>query len=232
MRRVGHKGADAIVPGNTTASFDAALGCGVDMIEFDVLPEPGTGRLVMAHDPDDASGRPVQTFADGLAHLAPTGVELDVDLKAPGYELAVLEALRAHDLVERTLVSSQHRASLALLRGAEPRLRLGWSVPKVRRDPFRSRATAVPAVAVLLAYREALPARAAAALRSGAVDAVMAHWRLATPRLARAVRGAGGALYVWTVDEPRVLDRMTALHVDGVITNDPRLFMRSGTATR
>ena len=35
--RVGHKGADAIVPGNTLASFDAALAAGVDMIEFDVL---------------------------------------------------------------------------------------------------------------------------------------------------------------------------------------------------
>ena len=39
MRRVGHKGADLIEPGNTLASFDAALAHGVDMIELDVLPE-------------------------------------------------------------------------------------------------------------------------------------------------------------------------------------------------
>ena len=39
LRRVGHKGADHIAPGNTLASFDAALAAGVDMIEFDVLPE-------------------------------------------------------------------------------------------------------------------------------------------------------------------------------------------------
>ena len=38
MKRVGHKGADLIVPGNTPESFDAALALGVDMIEFDVLP--------------------------------------------------------------------------------------------------------------------------------------------------------------------------------------------------
>ncbi|MGI8622956.1 MAG: glycerophosphodiester phosphodiesterase family protein, partial [Solirubrobacteraceae bacterium] len=37
--RVGHKGADLLAPGNTLASFDAALAAGVDMIEFDVLPE-------------------------------------------------------------------------------------------------------------------------------------------------------------------------------------------------
>ena len=39
VRRVGHKGADHIAPGNTLASFDAALAARVDMIEFDVLPE-------------------------------------------------------------------------------------------------------------------------------------------------------------------------------------------------
>ena len=38
VKRVGHKGADLIEPGNTIASFDAALTHGVDMIELDVLP--------------------------------------------------------------------------------------------------------------------------------------------------------------------------------------------------
>ena len=30
-RRIGHKGADHIAPGNTLASFDAALAAGVDI---------------------------------------------------------------------------------------------------------------------------------------------------------------------------------------------------------
>ena len=51
MRRIGHKGADLIVPGNTPASFDAALALGVDRIEFDVLPAhqhtPATGRRLL-----------------------------------------------------------------------------------------------------------------------------------------------------------------------------------------
>ena len=38
LRRVGHKGADLIAPGNTRESFDAALEACVDMIECDVLP--------------------------------------------------------------------------------------------------------------------------------------------------------------------------------------------------
>ncbi|HVI37736.1 MAG TPA: glycerophosphodiester phosphodiesterase, partial [Gaiellales bacterium] len=98
LRRVGHKGADLIVPGNTPASFDAALAAGVDMIEFDVLPErrdAPDGRLVLAHDYDHVAGAPA--LEDGLAHLAssPFGaVELDVDLKLPGYEARVVDALR------------------------------------------------------------------------------------------------------------------------------------------
>jgi glycerophosphoryl diester phosphodiesterase len=52
----------------------------------------------------------------------------------------------------------------------------------------------------------------------------MAHWRLVTRALVRAVHGAGGELYVWTVDDRRRIASLEALGVDGVITNDPRLF--------
>ena len=37
LRLIGHKGADAIAPGNTVASFEAAVAAGVDTIEFDVV---------------------------------------------------------------------------------------------------------------------------------------------------------------------------------------------------
>jgi glycerophosphoryl diester phosphodiesterase len=39
-----------------------------------------------------------------------------------------------------------------------------------------------------------------------------------------AVHAAGGHVYVWTVDDARRIERFEALGVDGVITNDPRLF--------
>ena len=41
MLRIGHKGADALAPGNTLASFTAAVEAGVDAIEFDVLRPRG-----------------------------------------------------------------------------------------------------------------------------------------------------------------------------------------------
>jgi glycerophosphoryl diester phosphodiesterase len=227
VRRVGHKGADLIAPGNTFASFDAAAAAGVDMIEFDVLPEPGTGRLVLAHDYADAAGRAPHTLAEGLGYLAAdqfSRIEFDVDLKGPGYELSVVDALRGHGLLERSLISSQYRASLAVIRAHDPSVRLGWSVPKLKRDPFRSPASALLAAAGLPVLRAVLPGLAAAAIRAGRCDALMAQWRLVTPRLVRKVREAGGELYVWTVDEVPRLRMLDTLGVTGVITNDPRLF--------
>jgi glycerophosphoryl diester phosphodiesterase len=228
VRRVGHKGADFIAPGNTFASFDAALAAGVDMIEFDVLREEAGEDLILAHDWADAAGRDSpHTFEEALAYFASeafAGVELDVDLKLPGYELRVLEALRERDLLDRALISTQYEESLARLRAAEPGVRLGWSVPKLKRDPFHSRATRLPAFVALQAFRALLPERAARAIRSRRCDALMVHWRLVTPALVRRVLGAGGEVYVWTVDELPRLRELEALGVTGVITNDPRLF--------
>ncbi|HEX8715245.1 MAG TPA: glycerophosphodiester phosphodiesterase [Solirubrobacteraceae bacterium] len=228
-RRVGHKGADLIEPGNTRASFDAALRHGVDMIELDVLPErtDGSGELYVAHDYEDMHSRVPLTLAGALEHLAGerfAGLELDVDIKIPGYEARVLQGLRDFELVERTLVSGMFGESLARLRAAEPSLRLGLSVPRVRRDYTTHLLTAIPALAFLTGYRALLPRRALAGLRAGRFDAIMAHWRVVTPALVRSVREGGGELYVWTVDDAQRIAKLTALGVDGIITNDPRLF--------
>lgn len=229
MKRVGHKGAHHIAPGNTLASFDAALECGVDMIEFDVLPERGTGRLVLAHDPEDARRPDVIELAEGLTHLrsAPyEGIELDVDLKGTGYERRVLDELRAHGLLDRTLISTMEAESLRTIRASDPSVRIGLSIPKLRRDLLASRWTRYPTYAAAGAARRMIPLRAARAIRAGRFDALMCHWALVTGQLARAVERAGGELYVWTVDDGPRIEALEALGVAGVITNDPRLFTR------
>ncbi len=230
LRRVGHKGADLIAPGNTRESFDAALEAGVDMIEFDVLPASYPADddtpLILAHDYEHPTEHAV-TLQEGLEHLSAEGfadVELDVDLKLPGYEQRVVEALREHELVDRTLVSSQYMRSLVKIREVEPGLRLGWSVPRARRDYTKSVLWLVPALSALAFMRRRLPGLAAGHLGDGRVDAVMAHYRLATPKLVQAVHDAGGELYVWTVDDADHIRRLEAMGADAVITNDPRLF--------
>ena len=225
MKRVGHKGADLVAPGNTFASFEAALEAGVDMIEFDVL-RLRDGRLVLAHDYAEASRREPVTLDEGLDHFAGAayaGVELDVDLKLPGYERDVVDGLTRRGLADRSLVSSTYLESIDRLGELAPGLPRGWSVPRARRDYTKS-LLAPGAYALMRLIRLGLPRRAASLIRAGRLEAVMAHWLLVSPRLVRSVRGAGGELYVWTVDDGRRIERMEALGVDGVITNDPRLF--------
>ncbi len=231
-RRVGHKGAAHLAQGNTPASFDAALAQGVDMIEFDVLSQhtDGTGALLVAHDYKDMASRTPLTLQQALEHLSSeafSGIEFDLDVKIPGYELQVVEAIRSVGLTERTLLSGMFPESLARVRAVEPRLRLGWSVPRVRRDYTSHMLTAIPALAILTGYRALLPRRAREALSKGLVDAIMAHWRVVTPALVKAVTGEGGELYVWTVDEADRIAKLSEMGVSGIITNDPRLFDRS-----
>jgi glycerophosphoryl diester phosphodiesterase len=229
-RRVGHKGAAHLAPGNTLASFEAAVRAGVEMIEFDVLSErpDGSGRLLLAHDYSALAGAQAPlTLEEGLEHLASdayAGIELDVDVKLPGYGARVVRALREAGLTERALVSSTYPEDLDAMRAIEPALRVGWSVPRARRDYTENRLTALPALALLTGLRAWLPGRARSALRAGRFDAIMSHWRLVTAALVRAVAEGGGELYVWTVDDAATMARMTALGVDGIITNDPRLF--------
>jgi glycerophosphoryl diester phosphodiesterase len=228
VRRVGHKGADLIAPGNTPASFDAAVAAGVDMIEFDVLSEnvDGTGELFLAHDYEDLRRRrdSVLTLAEGLDHLVGLGLELDVDLKVPGYEDRVVAELRGRAYGERVIVSTMEWSSLRRMRELAPEIRLGWSVPKLRRNPFDSKLTMAPAFVALHVARRILPRRAAGAIRSGAVDALMANYHLVTPALIRSVIASGGEIYVWTVDLAPRIERLREWGVTGVITNDPRLF--------
>lgn len=226
MKRVGHKGADLVAPGNTVPSFEAALNHDVDMIEFDVL-RLRNGRLVLAHDYEDAEQRDPLTLDEGLDHFAGeayAGVELDVDLKLPGYEREVVDGLTRRGLAERALISSHYLESLDEVAALAPQIRRGLSVPKVRRD-YTKTPLAVPAYGVARVMRARLPGKVRPLLRAGRIQALMAHWLLVSRRLVEVVHAEGGEVYVWTVDDARRIERLRELGVHAVITNDPRLFV-------
>ena len=225
MKRVGHKGADLVAPGNTVASFEAALEHDVDMIEFDVL-RLRDGRLVLAHDYEDAAGREPLSLEEGLDHFAGEAyadVELDVDLKLPGYEREVLDGLAERGLADRALISSHYIASLDEVARIAPHMRRGLSVPRVRRD-YTKTPLAIPAYGIARVWRARLPGQVRPLLRDGRIQAVMSHWLLVSRRLVDVVHEEGGEVYVWTVDDARRIERLRELGVHAVITNDPRLF--------
>ena len=243
--RVGHKGADAIEPGNTLASFQAAVEAGVDLIEFDVLrpesdfadgsewrtapagPARGTGPLLIAHDWGDARRRSPLTLDEVLdAFREPPldRVRIDLDLKIAGREDEVVAALRERDLLHRAMTSTMEVRSIHALAEIEPGLSRGWTLPKIGRDWTRNRLARplVPAaVATMRARMPALVRRHAPRL---GVEAIWLYHPVATRAIADAAHRTGAKLICWTVDDAPRIEALLALGADGICTNDPRLF--------
>ncbi|HEV7615996.1 MAG TPA: glycerophosphodiester phosphodiesterase [Solirubrobacterales bacterium] len=236
LRLVGHKGADLIAPGNTVESFEAAVEAGVDTIEFDVLwlqdahlPLEQRAPLVVAHDWADAARRTPLSLTEALdAFLEPPldRVEIDLDIKLPGREEEIVDALRERGLLERAMVSTMELYSLGRMLELEPKLRRGWTYPKVTKE-WNSKPWAKPALPVALAgMRYRLPGLAAEKLTKIDVQAMWVYHPLVSTRLARICRLAGVELIAWTVDDEKRMRQLAAMGVSGLCSNDPRLFSR------
>jgi glycerophosphoryl diester phosphodiesterase len=236
LRLVGHKGADLIAPGNTLESFHAAVEAGVDTIELDVLwTRDGHPRiaaaerapLVVAHDWHDAAERTPLTIAEALdAFLEPPldRVEIDLDLKLAGREEEIVAAVRERGLLERAMVSTMELSTLARIRELEPGLRRGWTYPKVTKDWTSKRWAKAPMLAAMVAMRRRLPGIAARALPQMGVEAMWVYHPLVSSRLVRTTRTTSVELIAWTVDDLPRMRKLAAAGVDGICSNDPRLF--------
>ena len=158
--------------------------------------------------------------ASEYAHL-----QLDVDLKLPGYEREVVDGLeRARPGRALARVDDVRReprpAGRAAARAAA---RLVGAAREARLHALG--AGRCPPTAVIRWMRARLPAQAAARIRAGGCEAIMAHRLLvgAAPRPGACTRRAARCTCgPWTT--PRRIRAFEALGVDGVITNDPRLF--------
>jgi glycerophosphoryl diester phosphodiesterase len=249
--RVGHKGADAIAPGNTLESFRAAVDAGVEVIEFDVLrpesdfadgsdwrtappgPAAGSGPLLVAHDWGDASRRTPLALADALdAFTRPPldRVALDLDLKIAGREDEVVAALRERDLLGRAMTSTMEVRSIHVLGELDPSLRRGWTLPKVGRDWTRSRLARPLVAAGVATMRARLPALVRRHAPRLGVRAIWLYHPLASRAMAAAAHDAGCELICWTVDDARRIEALVALGADGICSNDPRLFRQGREA--
>jgi glycerophosphoryl diester phosphodiesterase len=244
--RIGHKGAAALAPENTIRSFEKAVELGVDLVEFDVL-DLEDGTLVLAHSNDllevshgAARGTvrsrtlaelrqvapELPTFDDALDWLAQRpDLGIHVDLKWHGYERAAVEAIRRHGVAERTFVSTCLASSLREIAALEPALTLGFSYPFDRHQLSARRVLAPATAATLLGLRRALPYRIGTMLRRASAAVAVLHHSVVSAAVVARCHQIGAAVVAWTIDDPVLLDRVVAAGVDGVVTNDPRIFL-------
>jgi glycerophosphoryl diester phosphodiesterase len=244
--RVGHRGASALAPENTLQALELAVELGCDMLEFDVL-DLADGTLVLAHSHDlrevshgAARGRVRSRDLEGLRRVAPDLPTLDealafcadrlpriglqLDLKRLGTEAATVEAVRRHGVLDRSWISTFEARSLRRLAELEPELPRSYTLP---RDRFgiSKRGPLAPVVrAAVGSIGASLPRRLSVLLARARAGAATLHYSIASRAAIDSAHEVDAAVYVWTVDDPRLAERLVRDGADGIITNDPRIF--------
>jgi len=191
------------------------------------VPAAERTPLLVAHDWHDAERRQPLRLGEALdAFLrAPLdGVEIDLDVKLPGREEEIVAAVRERGLLERAMVSTMELSTLARIHELEPGLRRGWTYPKVTKDWASKRWAKAPMLVALAWMRQQLPGLAARELPKMEVEAMWVYHPLISARLAGITKLAGVELIAWTVDDLARMKKLVRAGVNGICSNDPRLF--------
>src|SRR6266545_78314 len=174
--------------------------------------------------------RPAGEFARvghrGASALAPENtlrsLELAVELGCDMLEFDVLDLVDG--MLERSWVSGFDAASLRRVAELEPELPRSYTLP---RDRFgiSKRGPLAPVVrGALGSIGASLPRRLPALLARARAVAATLHYSIASRAAIDSAHELDAAVYVWTVDDPRLAERLVRDGADGIITNDPRIF--------
>ena len=238
---VGHRGNRAHAPENTLESLQEAVALGVDAVEFD-LRVSCDGALVVMHDetldrttdgsgpvalasladlrrldagarftadggrsfPWRGRGVRVPTFDETIESL-PRELPCIIELKTAAATEPLRAAVRRHGIAHRIIVAGFDPAATRPLRGAG--FALGACTPDVARLllPALLRRRVAPQLFQALC----IPPR----------------WHgvpLPLAALARALRGSGTVIHVWTVNDPAMALRLWGDGVQGILSDDPQ----------
>jgi glycerophosphoryl diester phosphodiesterase len=231
---IAHRGESADAPENTLAAVELAWRRGAAAVEIDVRVT-ADDRVLVIHDADtervtgvsrvvaesraadltclDAgtrhgpafAGEPIPLFTDVLGTVPPGG-RLFVEIK-PGPEAvgAVTRDVQASGLGTDQVVFIAFNADVvAAVKKRLPAYPAYWLLSRTRADDGRW----APGLADTLAHLAAIGADGLD-VAAGGVDRDFVE----------RFRATGLGLYVWTVDEPTLADRLCRWGVDGITTN-------------
>ena len=219
-----HRGGTGHAPENTMAAFRHAFDLGYRHLETDVHAT-SDGVLVAFHDDDlsrtcdrpgrigELTWREVTSARVGGEHPVPLLSDLleefpearfNIDAKSDAAVDPLLAVLHRHAAVDRVCIGSFSHRRLAVVRR---RVRVCTSASP--REVAQWLAGVVPSA----------PDCFQVPVASGRVPVVTAR------SVARA-RRADKPIHVWTVDDPREMQRLIDVGVDGIMTDDPATLKR------
>jgi glycerophosphoryl diester phosphodiesterase len=244
-------GAAGLAPANSLAAVEAALRVGVDLVELDVW-RTVDGHLVLAHfnwlAPDEAEldgnlARPrgwlrtARTWRNWPRVTQNTLEELH-GLPIPIATLAeALDLMRGRAIPYLDLRSEGIAVPLGnLLRNAAPD---GVVLSAGPHRSFLPELAIMPSLAAtsgvaLPLFGRAISSKSLAGLARVAIrrarrmgaSGLSVQYHIAKPAFLEVCRQAGFFVFVWTVDDPHVMQRLISFGVDGITTNRPDILAR------
>jgi glycerophosphoryl diester phosphodiesterase len=206
----GHRGARAVLPENTIAAFEYAIGLGVDAIELDVVVARDD-VVVVSHDPFLKSGTFIRTLTaaetrlprlDEVFRLAGRGdfifnVEAKVsEHTPPNFAELVLDRIGEHGVKSRVIFQSFDFAILHRMNRLAPGIKLAAL--------WEGEARSFVDIA-----------------QEAGTTIVAPEYVLVTPEQVRAAHDAGLLVIPWTANTVEDWKALIAAGVDGIITDDP-----------
>lgn len=208
---LGHRGLRSrsfSVRENTVAAFDLALQHGCDGFEFDVRLS-ADNRAVICHGARFAGitiARAACTrlrllpLLEGILERYASRAFLDIELKVPGIESFVLDAVSKFTPARGYVISS--------------------FLPEVLID-LRRRSESVP-LGIICETRPQL-----SIWPDLPVQYVMAHERLITEELLAHIHALGKSLFAWTINKKASMIRLADWGVDGIVSDRPDLLVKT-----
>ncbi len=228
MQVIGHRGAAALAPENTWASFDRALSIGVDAIETDVH-STSDGELVLIHDKNlgrttdgsgvvhdtpwsvvkgldagswfsaDYAGARVPLLRETLAHYGKR-THLVLEVKQRGIELRVLDMVRDMGLLAQVTFSSFFFSIVHNLKTHAPTAKVG------------------------LLTIDAKPETTRRVLDAG-FDQICPPAPFLSRELVTAWKAAGLEVRAWGIKDPDIMRTAIDAGVDGMTVDFPHLLL-------
>jgi glycerophosphoryl diester phosphodiesterase len=227
MLRIGHRGAAAVAPENTIASFRRAVALGAQAVELDVQ-RTRDGHLIVMHD------ETVDRTTDGIGRVAELDLAWIQRLDAGSWKGPEFAGERVPTLDEvidaiaaPTILFVELKGPAALAPGIEEDLLrvVGRARSRVRVSSFDHRALArlreLDGDLPLGALFTGLPVDPVALARGCGATAIHPSFHYVVPDLVAEAHAAGLEVHAWTVNVPEDIAAVRALGVDGIFSDHP-----------
>lgn len=227
-----HRGSSLAAPENTLSSIRQAMDDGAGYAELDVQ-ETSDGVLVLMHDfsakRTTGINKPIwdisynelqQASAGGWFHhkfdnervpkleqvieAASQHINLNIELKNNGHQQRLAEAtvdlLEKHHFEQQCTVTSFDKEMLRKVKHQNSKIKTGLIVDR----------------------KPATPVAMEELLSSPDYEVISAAYTFIDQQFMLAAAAHHKQVYAWTVNDPKLMDKMLDLNVDSIITNDPK----------